>query len=57
MTYFLEVFHSMSFLSDIWATVPELINNKFDNGLDKRDFVDSFLELSLNKIKPWNQNL
>ena len=28
---------SMNFLSNIWDQLPSLVNNKFNNGLDKRD--------------------
>lgn len=28
---------SMSFLDNLWNEIPDLIDNKFDNGLDKRD--------------------
>ena len=45
-------FHSMYFLSDIWSNVPDLINNQFDNGLDKRDCCRIlFVSANLNKIK------
>ena len=30
-------YQSMTFILDLWHDIPSLVNNKFDNGLDKRD--------------------
>ena len=43
---------SMSFLDQIWTTIPQLINNNFDNGQDKRDACRLiFLSAKSNNIK------
>ncbi len=43
---------SMKFLSNIWNQLPYLVNNEFDNKLDKRDACRLlFLSARLNQIK------
>ncbi len=45
-------FRSMSFLSEIWSNVPDLVKDKFDNGLDQRDCCRIlFLGATQNKVK------